>query len=103
MAKFVFSYHGGGEPSTDEEREKVMAAWMGWFGGLGDAVADPGNPFGPPKTVNSDGSVTDGAPNPTTGYTVVNAADIDAAVNMAKGCPILDDGGSVEVAEAFPM
>ncbi len=104
MAKFAFSYHGGSEPATDEEREQVMAAWMGWFGGLGDAVVDHGNPFGPPKTVNADGSVTDGGgPNPVSGYSIVEAADIDAAVTMAKGCPILGNGGSVEVAEAFPM
>ncbi len=106
MAKFVFQYRGGASPETltAEQQEQSMAAWMAWFGEMGDAVADPGNPFGAQKTIDSDLTVTDGGgANPTTGYTVVEAADIDAAVNLAKGCPIYGEGGSITVAEAIPM
>jgi hypothetical protein len=31
------------------------------------------------------------------GYVVIETATIDAAVALSKGCPILDDSGSVEV------
>ncbi len=104
MAKFVFVYHGGGKPSSPEEGEKVMAAWMSWYGTMGDAVVDPGAPVGMSKTVSASGVADDGGANPTSGYTVVTAADKDAAVAMAKGCPILDGGqGTVEVAEAMEM
>ena len=44
-----------------------------------------------------------GGSNPLTGYTIVTADDLDAAVAMAKGCPILSSGGSVEVAETIEM
>ena len=82
----------------------VMQAWMGWFDTLGAAVIDVGNPTWQSKTVNGDGSVSmGGGSNPITGYSLISAADIDAAVALAKGCPILSGGGSVEVCEAHEM
>ena len=104
MPKFMYIYHGGGRPETPEEGEKVMAAWMSWLGGMGDAVVDVGNPAGMSKTVSVSGVADDGGANPVSGYTLVNATDMDAAVEMAKGCPILEGGeGTVEVAEAMDM
>ena len=71
---------------------------------MGDAVVDAGNPVGQSSTVQSDGNVTeDGGANPTSGYSLVNADSKDQAVDLAKGCPILEAGGSVEVAEAMEM
>lgn len=103
MTKFVFAYHGGKAPESPEEGAKVMAAWQAWFGALGEAIVDGGNPVGPSKTVSASGVADNGGPNPLSGYTLIDAADIDAAVDHAKGCPILQDGGSVEVAEAIEM
>lgn len=102
MAKYVLAYHGGKMPETPEEGAKVMAAWQSWFEGLGSAVIDGGNPCGMSKTVTSSGVEDNGGANPISGYSLIEAADIDAAVEMAKGCPILDHG-SVEVAEAMEM
>ena len=103
MPKYVLAYHGGSMPETAAAQEKVMAAWGAWFGSLGEAVIDGGNPTGLAKTVTS-GAVRDGGgANPLTGYSLLTAADINAAVALAKGCPILDAGGSVEVAEAIDM
>ena len=99
MPKFVFAYHGGGVPDTPEKQEQVMAAWGAWYGEMGAAVQDPGNPVGMSKTVSASGVADNGGSNPLSGYTIVEAADIDAACGMAKGCPIVNDGGSVEVAE----
>ncbi len=104
MAKFAFVYHGGKAPEGEEEQAKVMAAWGAWMQGMGASLVEGGNPFGPSKTVNADGSVADGGgANPASGYSMIEAADIDEAVAHAKGCPILVDGGSVEVCEAFDM
>jgi len=103
MPKYVLAYHGGSMPETAAAQEKVMAAWGAWFGSLGEAVIDGGNPTGLAKTVTS-GAVKDGGgANPLTGYSLLTAADINAAVALAKGCPILKAGGSVEVAEAIDM
>ena len=48
MAKFLFVYHGGSAPESEEEGAAVMQAWNEWLGGLGSAVVDqairPGHP-----------------------------------------------------------
>ncbi|MEO9470482.1 hypothetical protein [Parasphingorhabdus sp.] len=103
MPKFIFAYHGGSAPSSPEEGAMVMEKWMGWLGGMGDDAVDFGNPAGPSKTVSATGVADDGGANPISGYSLVTAPDIDAAVEMAKGCPALDSGGTVEVAEAMDM
>lgn len=104
MSQFIFAYHGGKNPETPEEGERVMAAWRGWMGGMGDALVQPGAPVGMSKTVSGSGVTDDGGANPVSGYSVVDAADMDAAIAMAKGCPMVVDGnGSVEVAEVLEM
>jgi hypothetical protein len=103
MPKYVFAYHGGKKPETKEAGEKVMAAWNKWYQDMGDKVADPGYPVGMSKTVSRGGVADNGGSNPVSGVTVVTADSIDKAVEMAKGCPILADDGSVEVAEALQM
>lgn len=103
MADFIYVYHGGKRPDTPEEGEKVMAAWQAWMGGMGDKLKNPGNPVGMSKTVHGGGVDDNGGANPVSGFTIVSADSFDEAVDMAKGCPIMDDGGSVEVAELFEM
>jgi hypothetical protein len=104
MAKFLFVYHGGGHPETKEAQAKVMAAWGQWFGSMGKAVVDGGNPVGKSWTVRGNGSVAkDGGANPVSGYSLIEAKNLEDAVAKAKSCPILPAGGSVEVAEAMDM
>ena len=103
MSKFIFAYHGGKMPETEEEGARVMAAWNDWYGQMGDANTDGGAPVGQSKTVSADGVADDGGSNPLSGYTLINAGSMDAAVELAKGCPILQSGGTVEVAPAIDM
>jgi hypothetical protein len=104
MAKYLFVYHGGKESETEEELAKALDDWGNWFGSMGAAVIDGGNPVNALCTVNPDGSITsDSGPNPASGYSLIEAADLDDAVAKAKGCPILVGGGSIEVAEAIDM
>jgi len=62
MANYVLVYHGGSMPESPEEGAKVMAAWTSWFGTLGDALVDGGNPASRTKTIGADGSVSDDMP-----------------------------------------
>lgn len=104
MTKFVLAYHGGGGmPETEEEQQQVMEAWGGWFASMGDAVVDGGNPFAASKTIAPDGAVSDGGSRELSGYTVIQAGDLDSATNLAKGCPVLTGGGTVDVYEAIDM
>lgn len=104
MTNFLLIYHGGTMPASEEEGQKLMAAWMAWFGTLGDAVVDGGNPVGQSMTVHPGGNVTnDGGPNPTAGYTVLRAQDADAVAALARGCPHLGVGGTIEIAPIIEM
>jgi len=70
-------------------------------------ISDPRNPPGHPleaggKVVRgTQKSVTDGpyaeAKDIVGGYILVEARDLAQAVEISKGCPILEAGGSVEV------
>lgn len=103
MANFVLLYSGGSMPATEAEQAAVLQAWGAWYDGLASAVIDPGNPFTPmAKSIASDGTVTDGAMGtPASEYTIISADSLDAAVNMAKGCPVLQGGGQISVYETF--
>jgi hypothetical protein len=104
MTKYVYVFHGGTIPDSEEERNAQMAKWGQWFEGLGPAIVDPGAPVGKSRTVSNGGSISDdGGANPVSGYTVIQADSFDDATEKAKGCPILVRGGSVEVAEAIEM
>ena len=104
MAKYLFVYHGGENPETPEEVAAVLDAWGSWMGAMGAAVVDGGNPVGMSHTVGPDGGVTEnGGANPATGYGLFEATDLDDAIAKAKGCPILEAGGSVELAECIDM
>jgi len=101
MANYVLVYKGGGMPETEEQQQQVMAAWGAWFGSLGDSLVDGGNPFGPSASISPSGAVSEGAASGLTGYSVLKADSMDAATKMAKGCPMLTSGGSIEVYETF--
>ena len=101
MTKYLLAYKGGGMPATEQERQAVMAAWGQWFGALGTAVVDGGNPFGKSRAVAATGARGDGASSSLTGYSVLQAESLDAAAKLAAGCPILKGGGTVDVYETI--
>ena len=104
MANFVFLYTGGGDmPATEAEQAAVLQAWGAWYEKLGSAVVDGGNPFTPTaKNISSDGAVHDGPVGTmATGYSIISADSLNAAVAMAKGCPVLQGGGQISVYETF--
>jgi hypothetical protein len=104
MANYVFAYSGGKGVAADEaERDAQMAKWGEWFGELGAAVVDGGAASGSAKTVGPGGSVSDGGSRGVTGYSIVSAESLDSAVELAKGCPVLEIGGAVDVYEAIAM
>ena len=85
--------------------QKVMQKWVAWFKELGASghIKDPGHPLertgkvvkGHQKSVH-DGPYAE-AKDVVGGYTLIEAKDLAQAVELSKGCPILEAGGSVEV------
>jgi hypothetical protein len=104
MAKYLITYSGGAQPQgmTEEDSATVMAAWQAWYGRLGDAVVDFGNPTGPSKVVGADGSISDGGPS-ITGFSLISADSLDAAAAACAGHPHLDAGGTVTIHETFEV
>jgi hypothetical protein len=103
MGKYVLAYRGGTMGETPAEQEAAMTQWMEWFGGLGDAIVDPGTPFGPSATISGDGGRTGDGASGLGGYSIISADTLDQACDKAKGCPVLSSGGTVEVYESMPI
>ncbi len=104
MTNFVILYSGGTIPESEEEQAAVMAAWGAWYGGMGEAIVDGGNPFSRSKFINADG-ISEGEGNAPgcTGYTVISAESLDAAAELCKDHPHIKHGGQVSVYETFEM
>jgi hypothetical protein len=114
MKEFLFVYRNDykaqSAPSSPEEMQAIMKQWMDWIGGIAaqNKLIDRGNRLhGAGKVVKPGNVITDG---PYTeikeligGYTLVKAASLEEATEMAKDCPILTVGGNVEVREINPM
>ena len=105
MGEFVFLYRGGERPGSPADGQQVMQKWMTWMKALAEKghIIDRGQPLERSgKIVQSGGrSITDGpfaeAKDVIGGYTLIKANDVAHAAELAKGCPILDRGGHVEV------
>jgi hypothetical protein len=102
MANYLLTFHGGSMPEGKEPQDAAMGAWNSWFGTLGDALVDGGNPISQTKAISPDGSVMD-ATSPPSGYTVIKADSLDAAVALSTGCPVLQGGAVVLVSETIPL
>jgi hypothetical protein len=103
MTQYAIVYLGGDQPSSPEEGKRHYAAYMEWLSSLGDAAVSPANPFKETRTVRSDGSVTTGSTTDMSGYTIIEADSMEAALSIAKTCPFLKIGGTLEVSELAEM
>lgn len=107
MARYMMLYRGPATPMeefTPEQGEQQMQAWGAWMGKIGDALVDGGAPFGGRDSVRADGTTATAAE--LNGYTIVEAADLEAARGLCEGHPFLSDGRavfSVEIYELVPM
>ena len=103
MARYMISYLGGNPPSSPEEGQRHFQLYKEWLVALGDSVVSPANPLKNTHSIAPDGTVTASGITDMSGYTIVEAEDIEAALGMAQGCPFLDVGGSLEVSELMQM
>lgn len=95
MPEYFIAYHTG--EGIPEKPEEHMDRFMEWVSGLGEAVVMPGMPLGRAKVVSADG-VSDEGGTKLTGFSIVEADNLEAAVEMTKTCPHLVIG-PVEVVE----
>jgi len=105
MSEFTYLFRGRDASASAEEMQKTMQKWVAWFKELGAKghIKDPGHPLeatgkvvrGQQKSIH-DGPYAE-AKDVVNGYVVVEAQNLAQAVEISKGCPILEVGGSVEV------
>jgi len=99
----MITYLGGDQPSTPEEGQKHMTDYRAWLSSLGDSAVSPANPLKATCTISPDGTVSTGSTTSMSGFTVVAAESMDAALSIAKACPFLQVGGTLEVSEMMQM
>ena len=102
MSTYIIAYHGGKKPESPEDGAKHMEKWQDWIKSLGDTVVNPGTPLGPSKIVRSTGVSDNNGSDRLTGFAMVKAESLNAAIEIAKTDPFLTMG-NVEVAEVFGM
>ena len=105
MSEFTLLIRGRDQSASTDQMQKTTQRWVAWFKELGEKghLKDPGHPLqhtgkvvsGRQKTVH-DGPYAE-AKDVVGGYFIVEAKDLAHAVELSKGCPILEVGGSVEV------
>lgn len=105
MSEFTYLFRGRDTSTSPEQMQKNMQKWVAWFKELGEKghIKYPGHPLegtgkvvrGKQKTIH-DGPYAE-AKDIVNGFTLIEAKDLSQAVELSKGCPILEVGGSVEV------
>jgi len=106
MANFMLIFRGGDySGDSAEQMQQHMQKWATWFEGLAKTgiYKGQGAPLeqggkvvrGTRKTV-SDGPFAE-AKDLVGGFAIIEAKDLDAAVEVARGCPTYDKNGVVEV------
>jgi hypothetical protein len=105
MSEFVYLYRGGERGRSPEIAQQTMQKWMAWFKDLAERghIKDRGQPLeragklvqGKRKAV-TDGPFAE-AKDVVGGFTLIEARDLDQAVELSKDCPILEVEGAVEV------
>ena len=110
MSEYLFLYRNG-EKMSPETMQKQMVKWNAWMKELGEkgVLKSAGQPLersgklvtGPKRAV-TDGLFAE-AKDVIGGYSIVEAKDLDHAVELSHGCPIFDVGGAVEVRPTMKM
>jgi hypothetical protein len=107
---FIF-YNGHSEKFSPEESQKQMQKWFDWIGKLqkqGSYLSgDPLNKDGKLLSQKNGKVIVDGpfaeSKEVVGGYLIINAENLDAAVEISKDFPDFGIGGKVEVREVLNM
>ena len=103
MKQFVLVYLGGNHPTSEEEANKHHSKYVQWLTSLGDAVIIPTIPLKDTSTVSPDGTIREGGASAMSGFSIIKAESMEAALSIARDCPFLEIGGSLEVSEMMQM
>ena len=77
--------------------------YIKWINALGETVISAMNPLKDTHHIAPDGVVSSGSGTQMSGFTIIEAASIEAAVEITITCPFTEIGGSLEVSELVQM
>lgn len=100
MPRFLVTYHGGEMPHDPESMARARDAFMVWAGKTGPALVEPGAPIGATRTISRQGTGNGLAEGPFNGWSVIEAADLNAATKLLSDHPFIGRGGILQVNEA---
>ena len=103
MSNYILAFQTGKTPKNAEHGAAIMAKWAAWMNRLGTAIVNPGAPLIKSCTVTSIGVGEGRGGNPMSGFTLVQAASMEAAIALTEGCPALENDGSIVVSEMMAM
>jgi hypothetical protein len=103
MKQFVLVYLGGNPPSSQEEARLHHMKYVEWLSSLGEALVIPTIPLKDTNTVSSTGSIREGGSSAMSGFSIIKADSMEAALSIAQACPFLEIGGSLEVSEMMQI
>lgn len=103
MAKFILVYLGGNQSATPEEGKKHFEEYQNWLVSLGDTIVSAANPLKDTHVIHPDGEVEAGSTTAMSGFSVIEAESIEAAVKISQTCPFQKIGGTLEVSELIQM
>jgi len=110
MNRYIVLYHAPASAmeqmarATPEEQKKGMEVWMQWATRMGDSLLDLGAPLAAGRRMNPDGS-TFSMGDDTSGYSIIQADSMDAALKLLKDHPHLvwNEACWIEVHEAMEL
>lgn len=95
MTKYLFVYWTPNRPSTPpspEQMQEMLQAWSNWKAQFSNEVLDMGDGLLPGGKILRDNDVLDGplpeAKEIVGGFSVIQARDYEAALEVARCCPI---------------
>ena len=103
MKQFVLVYLGGNQPTDPEAAQKHFTKYTEWLSSLGESLVVPTIPLKDTHNISLGGEVREGGSSAMSGFTILKADSIDEALSIAKECPFLEIGGSLEVSEMMQV
>lgn len=103
MAHYLMSYIGGEHPTSPDEQKKHFDSYTRWLSSINEKILVPMMPLKDTVTINPDSTISEGTTTAMSGYTILNVETMQEALDIAKACPFLEIGGTLEVSELMQM
>jgi hypothetical protein len=99
MAKFLITYYAGDMPSDPDSIASARRAFIQWAEQAGPALAEVGSPVRSAMTIGADAAPDAADRQPMMGWSVIEAADRNAAIRLMREHPFISRGGMLQISE----